>query len=59
MKLDIILTKFRHFELVILGFFCIVGYGVCIIYFSFGVQWIFLKLSMFCCGHNENAHVGF
>ena len=57
MKLDLILIKCRHFELVILGFFAL--YGVCVIYFSYSFQWKVLKLSMFCCGHSENAHVGF
>ena len=36
--------RFGLLNLVTLGIFCIVGYGVCVTYFSYSFQWIHFKL---------------
>ena len=41
-ELELILTELQPFKL-ILGNFCIVGYGVCVINSSYSFQWIILK----------------
>ena len=47
MELELSLTDLRPFKTVILAAFCNVGFGVCVINFSYSFQWMLLKL----CSH--------
>ena len=56
MELDFILTELQPFELSHFSqFFCIVGYGVCVILLKFSMH--YFETMQTCCGYIEDVHV--